>query len=161
MIQVTSGNVPMALAIIREAAAWLIERGRPLWRLEDLTEENILAGILPEQVHVGWVNDEPAAAMILQWQDALFWPQAGPDSAFIHKLSVRRSFAGQCIAFQMLDWARQQAIRQGKTYLRLDCAADRPILCSFYEKYGFHQVARRMVGPFDCAFYELPLESRG
>ena len=42
-------------------------------------------------------------------------------------------------------------------YLRLDCATDRLKLCRFYEKYGFRRVSRRMVGPYDTAFYDLPL----
>ncbi len=52
---------------------------------------------------------------------------------------------------------RADASEQERTSLRLDCAADRPKLCRFYEDYGFRRVGRRMVGWYDAAFYELPL----
>ena len=155
---VTQGDMTIAVDIMREAASWLLATGRPLWRLEDLTEDNILAGITKNDVYVGWVGDEPAAAMILQWGDPLFWPHARDDSAFIHKLSVRRRFAGTGAAGRLVEWAKEEAMRRGRRYLRLDCAGDRPRLCSFYERMGFQQTGRRMVGAFDVAFYELLLK---
>ena len=36
----TSGNKTEALNIMRESAQWLINSGKPLWQLEDLTENN-------------------------------------------------------------------------------------------------------------------------
>jgi GNAT superfamily N-acetyltransferase len=156
-IRITQGDTAIALDIMREAAAWLNKTGKPLWRLEDITEQKILVGITKKNVTVGWIGDETAAAMILQWRDPFFWPQAGDDSGFIHKLSVRRRFAGTDISRRMVEWARQEAQRRGKKYLRLDCAANRPKLCSIYESLGFRQVDRRMVGTFDEAFYELRL----
>ncbi len=156
-MKITSGNTSIAIEIMCEAASWLIETGKPLWRLEDLTEQKILAGITKDDVYVGWVAEEAAAAMILQWSDPFFWPQANDDSGFIHKLVVRRRFAGMNVSRQMVEWAKQEARRRGKTYIRLDCAGDRPKLCSFYESLGFQQVDRRMVGVFDEAFFEMRL----
>lgn len=95
---------------------------------------------------------------MLSEQDPLFWPAAGDDSAYIHKLSVRRRFAGGRVSRQMVAWAHAEAIRLGKTYLRLDCSAERPKLCGFYTSLGFRMVERRMVGPFDEAFFELRLD---
>jgi ribosomal protein S18 acetylase RimI-like enzyme len=76
---------------------------------------------------------------------------------FVHKLAAARRLKGRGAAAAMLDWARARASEQGRAYLRLDCAADRPKLCRFYEEHGFRRVGRRMVGPYDTAFYELPL----
>jgi GNAT superfamily N-acetyltransferase len=159
MMKITQGDTPIAIEIMREAAAWLMETGRPLWRLEDITEHKILAGITKHDVYVGWIADEAAAAMILQWSDPFFWPQSKDNSGFIHKLAVRRRFAGTNVSRQMVEWAKQETRRRGKGYLRLDCAGNRPKLCSFYENLGFRQIDRRMVGNFDEAFYELELQS--
>lgn len=156
-LRITQGNTAIAIEIMREAAAWLVKTGQPLWRLEDITEDKILADITRDDVYVGWVANESAAAMILQWRDPFFWPQAREDAGYIHKLVVRRRFAGMNISHQMVEWAKQEAQRRGKEYLRLDCAGDRTKLCSFYEGLGFQQVDRRMVGVFDEAFYELRL----
>ena len=156
-MKITQGNTALAIEIMQEAAAWLVETRRPLWRLEDLTEAKILAGITKEDIYVGWMDGEAALAMILQWSDPFFWPQAQDDSGFIHKLSVRRRFAGTNGSRQMVEWAEQEARRRGKAYLRLDCAGDRPKLCSFYESLGFQQVERRRVGIYDEAFFEMRL----
>lgn len=155
---VTRGDISTALDIMQEAASWLLATGRPLWRLDDLTEDKILAGIMQQDVCVGWIGDVSAAAMILQWRDPFFWPHAEDDSVFIHKLAVRRHFAGTGAASRLVAWAKEEALRHGKRYLRLDCAGDRPKLCSFYERIGFRQIDRRMLGTFDLAFYELELQ---
>ena len=156
-MKITHGNVAIAVDIMKEAATWLMETGRPMWRLEDLTEDEILTGITADDIYIGWINEESVATMILQWSDPLFWPQANDDSGFIHKLSVRRKFAGGGVARQMVEWGKHEAHRRGKGYLRLDSAADRSTLCALYEEMGFRRIDRRMVGPFDIAFYELKL----
>ncbi len=157
-MNITQGDLPLALDIMQEAAAWLIETGKPLWRLEDITQQKILAGITKDDIYVGWVAGESVVTLILQWSDPFLWPQTKNDSGYIHKLAVRRHFAGTNIARQMVEWAKGKAKLQGKDFLRLDCAADRPKLCTFYENLGFRRVDRRMVGPFDMAFYELRIE---
>jgi len=108
-MKITQGNVPVALDIMREAASWLTETGPPLWRMEDITEHRILDGITSDDVYVGWVADESAAAMILQWNDTLFWPSAKDDSGFIHKLAVRRRFAGANVSRQLIEWAKRKS----------------------------------------------------
>ena len=157
-MKVTRGEISIAVDIMREAASWLLARGMPLWRLDDLKEDKFLVRHMKESFCVGWVGDESAAAMILLWSDPFFWPHAANDSAYIHKLSIRRKFAGTGAAAQLIAWAKAEALRCGKRYLRLDCAGDRPKLCAFYERLGFQQVDRRTVGIFDVAFFELLLQ---
>lgn len=156
---VTQGNTTNAVDIIREAASWLIDTGKAMWRLDDVTEAKILDRISPSNVYVGWIDEESAAAMVLLWKDPVFWPQVSDDSGFIHRLSVRRKFAGTGIAREMVEWARQEARRRGKTYLRLECEAGRPKLCAFYEEMSFQRLDLRQVGPFDMAFYQVKLTS--
>lgn len=109
-------------------------------------------------MHLGLLRGEPAAAMVVQESDAFFWPGVPEgESLFVHKLARRSHLKGRGTAAAMLDWAKGRASEQERAYLRLDCAADRPKLCRFYEEYGFRRVGRRMLGPYDTAFYELPL----
>ncbi|MCX6012615.1 MAG: GNAT family N-acetyltransferase, partial [Chloroflexi bacterium] len=156
-IIVVRGQTAVALDIIRETAGWLIECGKQMWSLEDITEKKVLAKIKTESICVGYVNNQPAAAMFLLWSDPLFWPDK-EDSGFIHKLAVRRKYAGTGLSKQMIKWAENEARSIGKQYLRLDCAGDRPSLCSFYENLGFKKVDQHTVGSYDTAFYELKLE---
>jgi GNAT superfamily N-acetyltransferase len=106
---------------------------------------------------VGVLSDEPVAAVV-QDSDELFWPDAPQgESLFVHKLAAARRLKEQGVAVKMLDWARSKAHKEGRLYLRLDCGAFRPKLRRVYKDYGFRCVGRRMVGPYDTAFYKLPL----
>lgn len=150
------GAVDEAIEVMREAAKWLIDIERPLWKLEDITKEKLSKDSKEDEFYALKVDDEVAGAMILKWNDPFFWPDIKQgQSGFIHKLSVRRKYSGTGISKKMIEYAADECRRRNVDFLRLDCAGDRKELCSFYEKIGFKQVKRNMIGPFDVAFYEL------
>lgn len=152
------GDKSIALDIMREAAQWLIDTGRPLWDLNDLSEDKMSA--TPEEFHVAWIGDQSAAAMTLSYEDRFFWPDIPANtSGFIHKLSVRRRFAGEGYAELLIHHAKELCTSKGIKYLRLDCDAHRAALCQFYEKCGFQLVEKRSIetrkfGKIDLALYE-------
>jgi GNAT superfamily N-acetyltransferase len=88
----------------------------------------------------------------------LFWPDLdAADSAFVHRLAVRRAFAGQGISTALLEWAVDHARTLGKRYLRLDCDADRSRLRALYERFGFRLHSYRQVGSYYVSRYELQI----
>jgi ribosomal protein S18 acetylase RimI-like enzyme len=154
------GDVDEAISIIREAANWLIDTDKPLWELEELTREKLLKYNNSDEFHVLKVNNVSAAAMILKWEDKLIWPNVKQgESGFIHKLSVRRIYSGTGISRKMIEHAIEECKKRNITFIRLDCAADREKLCSFYKDFGFKQVDRRTVWKYDCAFFEFNINS--
>lgn len=145
-------------SVLLEVAGWLEAKGQPLWPREQLAPAALLESYTLEEMRLGVVSGEPAAAMVVPDRDEFFWPDVPEgESLFIHKLAVTRRLKGHGVAVAMLDWVKARAAEQGRAYLRLDCAADRPRLCLLYEEYGFRRVDRRLMGPYDAAFYELPL----
>lgn len=97
-------------------------------------------------------------AIRFQLEDQLFWPDLdGSDSAFVHRLAVRRSHAGQGISTALLRWAVDRAKSLGRRCLRLDCDADRTRLRALYERFGFRLHSFRQVGAYYVSRYELPL----
>lgn len=152
------GDIDEAIDIMREAARWLIDVGKPLWRLEDLTKERLLKDNKINEFYGFNVNNESAGAMILKWQDTFFWPNAKlGESGYIHKLSVRRKYSGTGISNKMIEQAIMECKKKNIAFLRLDCDAGRGKLCGFYEKFGFTQVDRKMIGVFDVASYEYKI----
>ncbi len=145
------------LSILREAALWLKQGGREMWSDSQLSAERLLKHHSLDDMYIGYCNGEAAAAMILQEEDAMLWPDLEQkDSLFVHKLAVRRKYAKQGVSEHMMNWAKAHAERAGKDWIRLDCAADRPKLCQFYEKQGFKRVRERVVlGKYPTAFYEF------
>jgi GNAT superfamily N-acetyltransferase len=85
------------------------------------------------------------ATVTLQWLDPSFWGERD-DAAFVHRLAVRRSHAG--VGRSLLEWATQQAISHGRSYLCLDCLSTNRRLRRYYEDLGFKPVGEKS-GPSD------------
>ncbi|WP_239255735.1 GNAT family N-acetyltransferase [Listeria ilorinensis] len=85
---------------------------------------------------------ELAAALIiretpLEW-DSTLWEDKITDSAiYLHRLMVDRTFAHHGLGQEMLRFACRFALQRKIPHVRLDCLADNPFLCSFYESSGF------------------------
>jgi ribosomal protein S18 acetylase RimI-like enzyme len=154
--EVLTGEVDNAIFIMREVAKWCIELDLNMWKLEELTREKLIKGIKEENFCVSRINDEAAASMILQWYDPYFWPHLKEnESGFVHKLCVRRKFAGMNLSKKMIDYAMNECRKKGISYLRLDTDAENPKLCGIYEGLGFIQVDKKKLGSRNYALYEL------
>ncbi|WP_152654569.1 N-acetyltransferase [Oceanobacillus sp. CFH 90083] len=145
-------------SILIEAADWLRKTGKEMWNINELSKDALLEKNTMGEMFIGFLNDEAAGTIIVQEQDRIFWPhENNEDALYLHKIAVRRKFAKEGVAVNMINWAKQRAKIQMKKYVRLDCAADRPNLCHFYESQGFQQVGERTVGDFFVALYEYKL----
>jgi GNAT superfamily N-acetyltransferase len=85
----------------------------------------------------------------------MFWPDVlQAESAFIHRLAVKRDFAGGHVSSALLQWAVERTRSLGRRYLRLDCVASRPRLRAIYERFGFRHHSDKQVGPYFVSRYE-------
>lgn len=158
----TEIDLAAASSVLVEAAAWLIECGRPLWDPQDLTPARIRPGLVDGSLHVARRRDDQVVGTIaLSFDDPVFWPDAAPgESAFVHRLAVRRSAAGGRVAPAMLDWARALAEETGRRWLRLDCSAAHEGLVRYYEERGFTRCGEREVGGHRCALFQRALDGQ-
>ena len=145
--------LPVAAEIMREAARWSIERGEKLWDLESLTDACLAESCQPHEIFVGELAGEPVVTALIQDRDPVIWPDDGT-ALIVHKLAVRRAYAGRGFANRMLDFAEQHARQQGKTWLRLDTDSSRPKLRAFYETAGFTPVGIKPFLHLHVALYE-------
>jgi GNAT superfamily N-acetyltransferase len=144
--------------VLKEAAEWLTERGMPMWRAGELEPADIAKAVEAGEFYVLECGGEVAGTVKFQLEDPLFWPDVpGGESAFIHRVAVRRAFAGSGASGAMMQWAAERARALGKRYVRLDCEAARPSLRAVYERFGFRYHSDRQVGPYLVARYEFPL----
>ena len=157
--QISKGETDLAIRIMREVAQWCIEVGHPMWTLQELTREALLSRSRSEEdFRVARLDGELSAAMILQWEDPLFWPDVPRGgSGFIHKLCVRRAFAGKNLSARMVAAAVDECRNRNAAFLRLDTNNRSPRLRALYEGLGFMKVGRRLVDGRDYALYELPI----
>ena len=156
--QARDEDAPAIVALLSEAEAWLRDQGSPMWRDNELILDRVSADIGAGLVFVADCDGTVAATMRFQLEDPEFWPDlAQGDSAFVHRLAVRRAFAGRGLSTALLAWAVKRARELGKSYLRLDCEASRPKLRAVYERFGFQHHSDRQVGPYYVSRYEYPL----
>lgn len=159
----TEQDLHTASSIMTEVSAWLDRNQQSLWSEKELSPGQLMQAYHLKEFFIGHIKQQPAAVMVLQEKDEIFWPDALPDEAiYLHKLSVKNEHRGQNLSHHMMDWAVQYTRRQGRNYLRLDCDAARPKLNQIYQDFGFELVDRRIVADiYDTAFYQLNVNQHG
>jgi GNAT superfamily N-acetyltransferase len=142
--------------VLQEAARWLIEKGEPLWRADEITIEQITIDVAQGLFYFAECDGDVAGVIKFQLEDRAFWSDVpAAEAAFVHRLAVRRQFAGGEISTALLNWAVAQTRALERSFLRLDCEAARPKLRAVYESFGFRHHSDRQVGPYFVARYEL------
>jgi GNAT superfamily N-acetyltransferase len=141
--------------ILREAARWLEQAGVPLWLENDVDIARIVPDVRAGLFYLAECSGDPAGTMKFQLDDSVVWPDAdATDAAYVHRLAVRRRYAGTGLSTALLRWAVERTQALGRTYLRLDCHALRPRLRAIYEEFGFRYHSDTQVGPYHLARYE-------
>jgi GNAT superfamily N-acetyltransferase len=126
-----------ALGILREAAAWALGRGVDVWADAELREQDFLAAAKLGQLLMGFCGNRSLATMLLQSSDPVYWPDAAPHTAlYLHKIAVRREFAGHGWLTRLIDFAVNDARDRGVRWLRLDTLYQSP-LEGLYARHGF------------------------
>ena len=144
--------------MLHEAARWVDALGVVMWEANELVDERIASEVAGGQFVIAEIGGTAAGALRFQTEDRLFWPDIRQeDSAFVHRLVVRRAFKGRGVSTALLQWAADRASALGKRYLRLDCDESRPKLRMLYERFGFRVHSFRQVGPYYVARYEYAL----
>lgn len=149
------------LAILEDAAAWMVSRGIDQWRPGGFDQCELLQSIERRELHLARIDGRDVGTIILQWSDPIFWPPEGHDEAgYVHKLAVRREAAGRGLGRHLLDWAAARSAERGKRFLRLDCQGTNAGLCAYYEKLGFTRRGETMVRTWQVALYERAIQPR-
>ena len=150
----TTADLQSACEILIEVAKWLSSIGQPLWKPESLVASRIFPAPDAGIVYLATIDGKPAGTFLLQNEDPVIWSDVPRGEAYyLHKLAVRRRFANQGLARQMLDFAVNETRAAGRRFLRLDCAP-RPKLCRVYESAGFQFHSDRIMGTFQVRRYQ-------
>ena len=156
--QAQASDAAVVQDMLEEAAQWVDALGVVMWEEGELTPGRVDAEIAAGLFFVAEVNGVPAGVVRFQLDDHLFWPDlTQDDSAFIHRLVVRRRYRGLGVSTALMEWAVSRARTLEKTYLRLDTDASRPKLRQLYEGFGFEFHSFRQVGAYFVARYQYPL----
>jgi ribosomal protein S18 acetylase RimI-like enzyme len=134
------------LAIMRDAAAWLEEKGIPQWKgvLTPKGEELVRERVKTGAAYLASLRGKNIGTLSIFWEDIFSWGEIGADGSagYIHGLAVSRRFAGKEIGKDILNWAIE-FIKTKKPRVRLDCMAENSRLCRYYEGMGFKYVNQK------------------
>jgi GNAT superfamily N-acetyltransferase len=158
--QATVTDTKTVSDILLEAAAWLRQRKMPMWRDNELLPEAVAADVATGLCFVGKSNREVAGIIKFQLEDKKFWPDVPEgESAYVHRLAVRRCFSGGVVSHALLRWAAERARKLNRHFVRLDCEASRSRLRAVYERFGFRHHSDREVPPYFVSRYEYKIPS--
>jgi GNAT superfamily N-acetyltransferase len=146
-------DLDQVTSLLEEARAWLHARGIQQWPTT-YPRSLLTTDIAQGEVYLAHVNGEPAGTLTLQWSGETVWEHASQDAAYVHRLVVRRKFAGQGIGLELLRWAEGAAVCAGKHFLRLDCWAGNLALCEYYERAGFESRGVRQIDDYQAHLFE-------
>jgi ribosomal protein S18 acetylase RimI-like enzyme len=151
--QAGADDVDEIVAILSGAARWLLARGIDQWpdpfpraRVDALTRQG--------EFYVGVLGGRVVATLALLWSDPAFWGERPPDAGYVHALAVSRAWAGRGLGGELLAWAEEQVVREGREFLRLDCRVENEALRRYYESTGFEQRGEVSVDEFTSMRYE-------
>ena len=149
----TAADVPVVAAILDEATAYVKTKGRDQWRVP-FPQGELRERVERGELYVVDVGGETAATFTLLHEDPFFWGARPPDAVYLHKLAVRRQFAGRRLGELVVAWVADEAARRGRQFVRLDCQRDLPGIREYYERLGFELRGEKENGRFAWALYE-------
>jgi ribosomal protein S18 acetylase RimI-like enzyme len=158
VVRATADDVDEGLDVLAEAAAWLRERGIEQWPRR-FPRGQIQESVARGETYVARYGDVTAGTLALQWDDAFFWGERPPDAGYVHRVAVRRAFAGAGLGARLIEWADREAAACGRRYLRLDCMAENQRLRKYYERLGFEHRSDVERGAWRASLYERPCRS--
>lgn len=134
-------RIQVYLAMLLQRARWLESIRQPMWNIDNLHPANfekMYPGYMPYLIYR---KNTVVGGFILLKQDRFLWSEEeNKQSAFyIHKLVVKPEFAGRGYAHKSISRIKEMALREGVSYLRLDCYEDRAYLMKLYEECGFYK----------------------
>ncbi len=152
--QATSADIPIIEDILFDVTDHFEKIGDPQWHKYDVTWPGLAVYFRIEDFYIAYLGETPVGCMVILDKDNYFWPEIPQGaSLYIHKLAVKRAYAGQGFAREMIDHVKALSVERGIGEVRLDCRSYKPKLRRLYESAGFTLVKEAVVGDYSAAFY--------
>jgi ribosomal protein S18 acetylase RimI-like enzyme len=152
------GDLDLVLSILSEAGQWLMSKGIRQWP-QPPPAQLMLEGIGRGGVYLASCGDTTCGTFTLSWSDAL-WKERAGDACYLHRLAIRRAFAGRGLGLHLVRAAEKLAAASGKELLRLDCWSGNAVLCDYYERAGFGPCGTACENGYSCCLFEKVINPR-
>lgn len=131
--------------ILIDAVIWMKKNKlQNQWNEDTIKWNSLSKDYQINDFYIDYQNGVPAACIAITDLDLKYWseiPQGKP--LYIHKLAVKREFAGKGISKELINFAKKLSLKNGINSLRLDCNLQRNKLRKLYENEGFIYVGSK------------------
>jgi GNAT superfamily N-acetyltransferase len=158
IITADENSVETFADVLIKSAEWLNLIGKPMWKSDDLTVEELLKKYRLQEMKLCYDDVNLIGVYVLQWNDPLFWPELeGYKSGYLHKLALCSEYRGRAYGNELIKSAELLCKENNIEWLRLNCGTFRSRLRNFYEKAGFKMLDRVFIDNRDQIRYEKKL----
>ena len=130
-----------------ELTEWLLTKGTDQWNSDfgidrSEVERRVRHSIAEGGTWIALDGDEPAGSIAIdQISDPGLWrAEEIAESLVLHRMMVRRRYAGHQLGRRMIAWAEQIAMIEKHKWLRLDAWDTNAALHAYYLSLGFERV---------------------
>ena len=114
--------------ILQEANAWTAQHGPALWQAEQICPESLQQDVEAAIFYFLKCDGLLSGVFKILDQDPGVWPEVtSGESLFLHKVALRRAFAGKGLVSHIVGFSRLMALERNCNYLRLDCETRRHV----------------------------------
>lgn len=151
-------NIHYVEEILNDVLDWLDSIKVEQWEREHIKWSHLSKSYVPEDFILCLVDGEVAGCMAVVDYDPYFWDGCVKgDALYIHKLAVKRQFSGLGLSTAMLNYVKDNCIKNNISLMRLDTHCQRDKLKLLYEEFGFKPICEKSFydGEYDAILYEM------
>lgn len=159
--QANECDIPIIEEILLDAVNWMSINGlQNQWNESNVKWSNLSKSFKISDFYISYQNGLPTACIALTDCDPTYWPNIlKGKSLYLHKVAVKRKFAGKGFSKELIDFAKNMAINNNINAIRLNCNQHRNKLRAVYENEGFICVEEKtFFEKYDTALYVCNLE---
>ncbi|OQB24766.1 MAG: Acetyltransferase (GNAT) family protein [Firmicutes bacterium ADurb.Bin182] len=127
--QLDKSKIQIYLDMLMERALWLESINKPMWNIDNLNPVNFEGMYLDYIPYLIYLEDHIVGGFVLLTHDRFLWNEEENNqrALYIHKLVIKPEYAGKGYAQKSISLINEIALKEGISYLRLDCYGDRVV----------------------------------
>ena len=137
--------------VLIEAAKWIKLKGSKQWsgllaESDGIDNHDMRGALLRGDVYYGTIKGKVGGVFLLwdkqsEWDQTLWGEDASQDYMYLHRLAIKREYAGTGLSQTLVQSAINLGKEKEKKAIRLDCVKNKEYLNRLYQKAGFKLVS--------------------
>lgn len=141
-------DLELIFRLFDAAIAYQERNGYELW--PRFSETMILEEMSEKRHWKVLAGDCIVGVFSVMYNDPVIWLERDADPAvYLHRIAVNPDFKGKGLMLLIREWAKQHALQQGKSFVRMDTWGTNESLRIYYERCGFDYLGKQQLPETD------------